>query len=301
MGLTVTTPAPTVLLTTVDRVKAEMGVPTTSANDGLLLTFVKQAGAMAEKYCQRVFPRQVYSEVVGAHGGPHLVVSQAPVVALGTISYSGDTLTDVTIEDAAAGLLYRQSGFFWTAQRYGRGGLGSGLFMDQGMPIPLSEEPDYTIAYTAGFVTRDQDLCAKSTLSSSSTDDSFNDSASGFPSLLKSGDIIETSGFATAANNGRFVVSGTPTTAKVIVTSTLVTDAVGGTRTILFSTLPGDVERGIIEITKSLYAQRATDSMLIEKQAGPMRLRYSENRGTGNIGLPPTAAALLRPWVRRMQ
>jgi len=169
------------------------------------------------------------------------------------------------------------------------------------MPIPLTEEPDYVFVYTAGYLTRVHDLCAKSTISTSNTDNSFNDTASGFPSLLLAGDIIEASGFTNAANNGRHVVSGTPTTAKVVVSTTLTTEAAAAGRTILFSTLPGDVERGILEIVKSIYAQRATDSMLIEKQAGPMRLRYSENRGSGEIGLPPTAAALLAPWVRRSQ
>lgn len=298
MGLTVTTPAETVLLTTVDRVRAEIGI-TTAQHDAVLLDFIRQAGDMANRYCQRFFPRQVYSETAPAYGGPYYVTRQAPVVTLLSVSYSGDTLTDVSVSDSQLGLLYRQGGFDWTAQRYARAGLGSGLFFDQGMPVPLSEEPNYNFAYAAGFITPAQNVCAKTTISASAVDNSFNDSASGFPSLLKSGDVIEVSGFTTAANNGRFLVTGTPTTAKIIVSATLATEAAGDNVTILLATLPGDVERGITEIVKSLYAQRATDSMLIEKQAGPMRLRYSENRGAGEVGLPPTAAALLKFWIRR--
>jgi len=300
MGLAVTTPANTVLLTTVEQAKAEIGI-TKATDDPILLEFVKHASAMAEKYCQRVFMRQVYTETVGAYGTPYFTLRQAPVVLLTSSSYKGDVLTDVSIDDTNKGVLYRRLGFFWTAQAYGGGGLGSGLFVTQGMPIPLTEEPDYIFVYTAGFITRAHDLCSKSTISASTTDDSFNDTDSGFPPLLRAGDIIEANGFTNSANNGRHVVSGTPTTAKVIVDTNLTTEAAADGRTILFSTLPGDVERGILEIVKSLYAQRATDSMLIEKQAGPMRLRYSENRGSGDIGLPPTAAALLAPWIRRSQ
>lgn len=297
MGLALTTPADTVLLTTVAQAKAEIGI-TISTHDAILSEFIKHAGAMADKYCHRVFMRQKYTETVGAFGTPYFVLRQAPVVVLHSTTYKGDTLTDVSIDDADTGTLYRRQGFFWTAQASAVGGLGSGLFLSRGMPIPLTEEPDYVFVHTSGFLTRAHDLCAKDTISASATDDSFNDSVSGFPPLIQAGDIIDASGWTNAANNGRHVIEGTPTTAKIVVGTTLVTEAAAANRTVLFSTLPGDVERGILEIVKSLYAQRATDSMLIEKQAGPMRLRYSENRGSGQIGLPPTAAALLSPWIR---
>jgi hypothetical protein len=297
MGLAVTTPTNTVLLTTIEQAKTEIGV-SVATHDPIFDTFVRQAGDMADKYCRRVFMRQKYTETVGAFGTPYFSLSQAPVLVLHSSTYKGDTLTDVSIADAGEGLLYRRGGFFWTAQGFGAGGLGSGLFLSRGIPIPLTEEPDYVFVHTSGYLTRAHDLCAKSTLSASVTDDSFNDSASGFPPLIQSGDIVEASGFTNAANNGRHVVSGTPTIAKIVVGTTLVTESAAKGRTILFSTLPGDVERSILEIVKSLYAQRATDSMLIEKQLGPARVRYSENRGSGAIGLPPTAAALLKPWIR---
>lgn len=65
------------------------------------------------------------------------------------------------------------------------------------------------------------------TVSASSTDNSFNDSGSGFPAL-SAGDLIQVAGFTDSANNGEFrVVSRTA--AKVIVTddTTLVTEAAG--------------------------------------------------------------------------
>lgn len=302
MGVSVATPATTALLSTIARIKAEIGITTTPTNvaqDDLFEQFIRQAGPMAETYCGRIFPRQSYTELARAYGGPYLTTRQAPVVALASVVKDGDTVTDVTIEDSAAGFLYRQAGFDWTAQRYARVGLGNGLFLNRGIPVPLSEEPAYTLTYTAGFLLPPQNILATGTVSASSTDDSFNDTASGFPSLLKAGDIVETSKFTNAANNGRFLVTGTPTTAKFIVSASLTTESAASSRRLLFSTLPGDIERAVIEIVKSLYAKRATDSSIVEKSAGPMRLRYREGADSSAPGLPPSAAALLRPWVRR--
>ena len=298
MGLTVTTPASVLQLTTLDRVMAEIGVAQTDdAKRDLFEEFIRQATDIAQRFCNRIFARQKYTETAPAFGGPYLTTRQAPVAEITSATVRGEVVTDVTIEDAAAGFLYRQAGFDWTAQRYG-GLLSVGGWLDQGMPIPGSEEPNWSIVYTAGFILPPQDLAGMTTISASSTDSSFNDSDSEFPALLKAGDIIETSGFTNSANNGRFVVSGTPTTAKIVVTATLVTEVAAGNHTVRVSNLPRDVERGCIEIVKSLYALRATDSSIVEKSAGPMRLRYSEGRAQEQLGLPPSAIGLLRAWVR---
>lgn len=296
MGLSVTTIAPTMLLSTVARIKTEFGI-LVATYDALIDTLLRQAGAMAQTYCQRVFPRQVYTESAPGFGGPYFRLRHAPVVVLTSSKYDGSALSDVSIAHAEEGLLYRQSGFDWTAQVHA-GLQAGGLWMDIGMPIPLSEEELWEHVYAAGWIVPAQDKVSIATISAAAADDSFNDSASGFPSLLKAGDIIETSGFSNAANNGRFVVTGTPTTAKIIVDGSLVDEAAAAGRTLLVSNLPGDIERGVIEIVKSLYANRATDSNIIEKQAAVMRLRYSEGRASEHLALPPSALGLLRPYVR---
>lgn len=298
MSLTVTTAARSVTLTTVARVKTELDI-SVSTHDTILDTFVRQASDMAEKFCQRIFARQAYTEVSPSFGGPYQTLRQAPVVALSSSSFDGEAMTDVSISESREGLLYRQDGFDWSAQRY-TGILASGRWLDQGMPIPLSEERLWSFSYTAGFIVPAQNLLSVATVSADATDDSFNDSASGFPALLKAGDIIETSGFSNSANNGRFIVTGTPTTAKILAEAALTTEGASAGRTVLVSNLPGDVERGCIEIVKSLYSLRSTAGSIVEKQAGPMRVRYSEQAGPGEIGLPPSAIGSLRPWVRRV-
>jgi len=295
--ISVSTFSPTVLLTTRARVKAELEI-TASTWDSLLDELLRQASAAVETYCHRIFARQTYSETTGAYGGTYLSLYHSPIITLTSISYLGDALTDVDIGSNEEGLLYRENGFEWTTLGYA-GLSAAGGWLAHGTPQPLEEQPDYVAVYTAGFLLPATNLLSVATVSAASADNSFNDSASGFPSLLKAGDIIETSGFTDAANNGRYKVSGTPTTAKIIVTggTTLVLEAAAAGRTVLLQTLPKDVETAVIATTKSYFATRTVDSSIVERHAGPIGIRMAENRASGP-GLPPIAVGLLRPWVR---
>lgn len=298
MSLAVTTVAPTALLSTLTRVKTALQV-TSAADDVFLTDKLRAASDAVSAYCQRLFQRQVYREVAGAMGGIEFLCAQAPVVALAAVTFDGTVLTDVTIEDADVGTIYRRRGFDWTAQRFA--GLGASLRgLDFGTPLPLQEEPLWTVDYTAGFILPGQNLISVGTVSVVASDQSFNDSAAGFPALLKAGDVIEASGFTNAVNNGRFLVSGAPTAAKIVVAgAALVDESAGAGRTLLVQTLPSDVEQAAIETTVSMYANRATDGNIVEKQAGLMRLRYSEQgANVAHVGLPGVAASRLRRWMR---
>lgn len=298
MSLTVSTPTQTRLLTTVARVKTEIGI-SASTDDDFLDSCVRHATDMVEKYCNRIFHRQTYSENSPSFGGPHFLLRQAPVAGtLGTVSYDGDTITDVELIDKAKGLLYREAGFGWTAQSYA--GLEYREFwMENGRPISGSEEHLWTFAYTAGFIVPPQDRLSVATISADATTDSFSDSASLFPALLKSGDIIETSGFSNSANNGRFLVTGTPTVSNIVVDGALTTETAAAGRTLRVANLPGDVERGAIEIVKSLYAKRSVDGSISSRSAGPLSISYFSQMAAA-AGMPLTAAALLKPWIRRV-
>jgi hypothetical protein len=167
-----------------------------------------------------------------------------------------------------------------------------------GMPVALSDGPEVAFSYVAGYLLPDQNLLAQITVSADASDNSFNDSAGGLPSLLKAGDIVTTSGFATGANDGRFTVTGTPTANKVLVTGgTLVTEAAGSAVTVVVQSLPSDVEKAAIECVKAWYLARKDDSRIVEKEVGPMRVRYSEQDRTFAV-LPIACMGLLRPWVR---
>ena len=297
-GLTITTPFPTAKLTTLARLKSVLGV-TSTTDDTVMTNAIGRASAAAEKYCGRTFVRQTYTELGPAFGGIEFLTKEAPVVALGTVTFNSNTLTDVTVGDKKQGVLYRKNGFDWTAQSFG-GLTGGGKLWDVGTPIVGQEEPLWSVGYTAGFIPAGYDVTA-GTLKVLATDDSFNDTASGWARVygfLKAGDIIETSGFTNGANNGRHVITGTPTAVKIATTSTLTAEATSTGRTVSVQDLPLDVEQAVLETAKTYYQQRKTDSAVVEKQMGMARLRFSEQGGAGEPGLPPRAIGLLRPWVR---
>jgi hypothetical protein len=296
MGLSVTTIARNRRLTTVDRVKSVTALDVTP-------DYIDRATDAIERFCNRPFAREVYSEALPGFGDIHLMLRRTPVVNVASVLFNSQVITDYSIAEPERGLLYRRAGWGWTVQSFD--GLGAGgRFFDVGQPLPQQEEPAFTVAYTAGYFVPDDDI-GGTTVSAANADNSFNDSASGFPALLKAGDVIETQGFANAANNGRFRVTGTPTTAKIVVDATLTTEAAGLDVTVSVKSLPGDVEQAAIETIKTWFLKRSADAEIVEKQMGPAMIRYergaSVSEFTGTVvgsSLPPLAAALLRRWVR---
>lgn len=292
MGLSVVTVARNRYLTTPARVKAVAGIDVSSAD----LAEVTDA---IQSFCNRRegFARQGYTELLAGFGSVHLQLKATPVVAVSAVTVDSNVVTDYTISEPERGWLYRRAGWAWTAQRYV--GLNGGMrWLDQGTPLPGQEEPSISVSYTGGYLVPDDNVEGTG-ITADASDNSFNSSAA-FPASLQSGDIFEVGGFSNAANNGRFQVSGTPTTSKVIVTGTLVTDAgATETRTFRFETLPQDIQRAAIETLKSYRARATDDSNVIEKHMGPAGLRYADVADGGAMSLPPLAASLLRPWVRR--
>jgi len=298
MALSVTTPAQTTRLTTVAAVQAELGL-SAGTDDALILRMIDRASSAIVNYCRRPFAREALTETCGGFGGITLQLARTPVVALGTVSRETNLITDATVSDADKGWLYRRAGWVWTDQTYS-GLSGGGAWMDWGTPLPRQEEPQFSVAYTAGYILPEQSRVGTASISASDADNSFNDADSRFPSLLKAGDVVVVDG---GVNAGRHIVSGTPTTAKIIVTSTLTTEAAHQGVDIRFEAPAQcrpfrDVEAACIEAVKSAYINRRDDPSIVEKQAGPMRLRYSEQQDSLGLGIPSVCVGLLRPWVR---
>jgi hypothetical protein len=299
MTLSVTTAAQSTLLTTVKRVQDEMGL-SAGTDDALIRGLIVSYSASIANYCHRGFGREVYVETTGGFGGIRLQLARTPIVALSTV-YADTTLyTDVTVMDADKGWLYRRLGFASTAQRY-LGLTGSGAFLDYGYPMDRQEEPSFSVTYTAGYLMPEQNRLG-GTVSVSAVDNSFNDADSRFP-LLVAGDVVVAEGFSLGGNPGRHIVTGTPTAAKVVVTSTLTTESASANAIVRFEPPAqcrpfADVEKACVEAVKSAYINRRDDSGIIEKAAGPMRIRYSEGQDGLALGLPSICVGLLRPWVR---
>lgn len=299
MGVSVTTPAETRRLARVKAVQDVLGI--TSDND-LIADMLDRATAVIEHHCRWPlgFGRQVYSETLPGFGGVHLMLAERPIVAVSSVTYDGDAITDHSILERDTGLLYRKAGWTWTVQRE-PALTGWQRWPGLGVPLPGQEEPLFTVAYTAGYILPSQDLVEVS-ISAAAAGDTFDAAGGEFPSQLVAGDIVETSGFTNAANNGRHVVTGTPSTTSIPVTTALTTEAAGA-RTIRFKNLPEtrsieDLEHAAVLVAKGYYESRKDDPRLIEKSLGPARLRWSELESVQSFGVPAEVVGILRPWVR---
>lgn len=285
---------------------AGLGFPTSDEAD--IERIIRSASAAIVSYCGRPFGREVLTETLPGYGDIHLQLTRTPIVAVSSVIVDSAIYTDYSIADADVGTLYRRGGWGWTVQTYaGLGSLAFGAAQDMrlfalGTPLPRQEEPAVTVGYTAGYVLPPQFRFDVDTISASSLDNSFNDFASRLP-LLTAGDVVEALGFSTAGNNGRFLVTGTPTTSKVVVSATLTTEAAAAGRTLIFHPPAqcrpfDDVERACFEAVKSWYTGRGRDSSIVERQAASTRVRFSEQETARLLGLPAACVGLLRAWRR---
>lgn len=305
--LTILTQPSSTDLTTLDRVKAELGI-TVATTDAIISDIISDISDEIVRFTQRVFAKAVYSETLPGFGSINLMLENTPILAVAQVLQDGGVITDSRIENAEAGLLQRDLGWTWTVgfiagRSYGRayGGSGRGRGVTQILtphPVANSELPKFQVDYTAGYSLPGDDLVGVTTISVDSSDNSFNDSASGFP-VLAVGDIIKTSGFGDAANNGSFTVVSA-TSAKIVVSATtLVTAGAGATVSILVRTLPRDVERAAIELAKSTFLSRERDPNIKSKKVGDLSITYGNGAGIdGGFGFPPRIAAALTRWRR---
>jgi hypothetical protein len=299
LGVSVTTAALTRRLTRREHVQRE--IP--GAESVLLDALIDGASAAIEAYCNRPFGREALTETLAGYGGPELQLARTPVIAVSSVQRDLDVLTDHSIESRDQGTLYRRAGWDWNVQAIA-GFAGRQRFPGFGVPLPGTEEPRFSVSYVAGYILPEQSL-EGGTVSVEAADNSFNAAGGGFPGLLRAGDILVASGFASSVNNGRFIVSGTPTAAKAVVTSPfpLVDEAAAAGKVVSFDP-PADcrpfasVERAAIEAVKSWYLRASEDPDVVEKQVGDLRMRWSGSEEVSLLPLPAVCVGLLRPWVR---
>lgn len=295
MGIAVSTPASSRRLTRAQTVLDELG----SGDKPTIERLIDQASAAIVRHCRREFARAAVVESVPGNDLLEIQLSRTPIARVTSVSVDGDVITDYSIEDRDEGTLYRRDGWAWTAQRIPGFG-GRQRFPGWGQALAGREEPSISVSYVGGYLVPEQYLLNVVTLSASATDNSFNDSASGFPALLSAGDILVVSGFTSAANNGRFVVTGTPTASKVTVSATLTTESAdpASSRSISFDPPDEchsffDLEKACIETVKDYFTLRG-GQRLTQRTVSSITEQFQAGEGS----LPPFAAGLLQKWVR---
>lgn len=143
MSLTVTLGPENTDLTTADRVTDELDIEPTL----LINRLIAEASEAINRELGRGrdgLAEQTYEEELGAHGDPYMTVSRTPVTDVDSVTRDGQTVTDVEIHDAEAGLLYREGGFRSTE--------AASTHLGPAIRQPYEAHPSYTVTYTAGYV-----------------------------------------------------------------------------------------------------------------------------------------------------
>lgn len=136
-------------LTTLDTVKDELGI-SVSTYDDTLKRLINAVSRRIRSYCERVFYfEEDVEESVAGFGDTKLVVSRRPIVEISSITYDGETVSsdDYSIHSDEAGIIYRETGWAWTAR------LLKNVTAD---PKPGTEQKLFVVTYDAGWVTPQQ-------------------------------------------------------------------------------------------------------------------------------------------------
>ena len=109
--LTVNTAAESRDLTTLGAVLDAITSPDPSGHEALLETLISRASAVVERLCGRVFAREDVTETIEGSGRVELLLERTPVLSLTSVELDGAAVADVVIENAAAGVLFAETGF----------------------------------------------------------------------------------------------------------------------------------------------------------------------------------------------
>jgi hypothetical protein len=112
MSLVVVEAAPSTMLTTLEKVKASLGI-TVTTKDEELTDLIQAASDFAVRYCGRSFALQKVREGLPGKGTNEILLSLTPIVAIDTVYYKEDLIDDTSyrISDAEVGSVQSDLGF----------------------------------------------------------------------------------------------------------------------------------------------------------------------------------------------
>lgn len=151
MSLTVTSGATSYALTTVTRVKTELGIDTYDfSKDEYLKAVINEASDIMANETGRTFVKQTYLETLSGNNRPVLMLRKFPVISVSKVVYCGTTLasSSYNIQDASVGFLYKRTG--WIDTPILSGGWSATQVGVEQMQVG-SIEP-YSVTYSAGWV-----------------------------------------------------------------------------------------------------------------------------------------------------
>ena len=141
MSLSVLAAAESTELTTLERVKLEIGLEASQMNDWIRMV-IPAATAMIENEANNFWAAQQYEEVLSGSGSTRLMLARTPIVGTPTIIIDSNAVTDFTVDDAEAGVLYRRQGWIRQVSYWPNASRD---------PVPWDDHPNIYVTYWAGY------------------------------------------------------------------------------------------------------------------------------------------------------
>jgi hypothetical protein len=110
MSVTVIEPATVTALTTLDRVRRELGI-VADTDDLILDDLITRASSAIARETRRVFGIETVTETLDGSGTRLLGLSRTPILEITEVTEDSAEITDYLIEDDEAGALYRAAGW----------------------------------------------------------------------------------------------------------------------------------------------------------------------------------------------
>ena len=272
MALSVISAPPSILLTTLQRIKDELGISDTSSDVVLGDMLARASSAIARECGRPFFGVGTYQERVKGSGSQILPLTCVPILSVTQVLQDTEVLSPwsfgsnegYSIEDAEAGALRREEGWGQNTnlREWGWEAYGSRYILPGG-----TQTLRYTVTYTAGY-----QLPIEVT-------DAMAAPVRGLPSLYDptaGGNVLDTAVPATVPNVPPLINSpSTPADAPP---------------------LPGDLEQACLVTVKSWWFSRQRDMAVGSFKSGSQAVTWIANENDG--ALPTVALGLIRDYRR---
>lgn len=144
MAITINTPAESLQLTTLARVKQDLGITVTDF-DTILGEMIDQASDIIVSYCNRQFALENITETLPTTNDFNIILTRTPITTITSITFDGNIIpaNEFTINEPEAGIVFNEFG--WEESALIRAGVTR---------IPIRETREYllTVIYNGGFV-----------------------------------------------------------------------------------------------------------------------------------------------------
>lgn len=239
------------------------------SDDAFLAALIVRASSMFARKCNRKFAREVVTETFNGNGRTDILVSRFPLVNLGALTLNDATIatTNYKVLEVDAGIVFMETGWAKNVS------VARVITVNQ---LDQPGDPDYSLAYTAGFLLPDDEIVSGVAITSGG-DSTFTLAAGAWP-LLVEGDKITFAAFDDADLNAEFTVL-TRTGTVVTVSETVTGSEAGSAVTMTCQTLPEEIEQAVIELVNSWFVGRSRDASLKSEKIGDWAATYNTESG----------------------